>query len=227
MTIDIYTVATANGERIHIALEELDIDYRLHPVDMARGAHRSEAFLELNPFGRAPVMVDREGYRPPLILAETTAILVHLACRTGRLLPTEEVERLQTLQWLAMIAANAAPAFRGEYHFAHQLSRHNAGACAYFKAECATVLGAIEMALAGREYLVGNKFSIADIQCFPLLATSARRLENGLDPYPNLCTYRDRLAQRPGFRRGMAILKNVGAPSSDGSPLPGEAKHDF
>lgn len=206
--IQLYSLPTANGQKVHIALEELGLSYEPRFVDMAAGEHRAGWYLELNPFGRAPLIVDPGGPGgAPIIVAETTAILLYLAEKCGRLMPTDPAERIEVVQWLSMIAANLGPAFRGEFHFGHKPHARNDDAKAYFTAEAHAGLAALERRLTGRAYLVGEAFTVADIQCFPVLATSAERLDSGLGGYPNLVRYRDSLAARPAVQRGMALFR--------------------
>jgi GST-like protein len=205
--IQLYSLPTANGQKVHIALEELELSYEPHFVDMAAGEHRSDWYRGLNPFGRAPLIVDPGGPGgEPLVLAETTAILLYLAEKCGRLIPADAHGRIEVVQWLSMIASNVGPAFRGEFHFGHKPHVRNEEAKAYFEAEAHSCLDALERRLAGRDYLVGEAFTVADIQCYPVLAASAVRLDGGLEPYPNLRRYRDTLAERPALRRGMALF---------------------
>lgn len=205
--IKLYSLPTANGQKVHIALEELGLDYDPCLLDMRAGEHRSGWYLDLNPFGRAPVIVDPGEDGQPTVVAETTAILLYLAEKCGRLIPADRGGRIEVIQWLSMIASNVGPSFRGEFHFGHKPDVVNEEAKRYFTAEAHAGLSAIERRLSGRDYLVGEAFTVADIQCFPVVANSAGRLEGGLGAYPNLCRYRDRLAERPAVQRGMALFR--------------------
>jgi GST-like protein len=97
--IELYTAATPNGWKATIALEELGIDYELHPVDLAAGEQRQESFLRLNPNGRIPVIVDRGGAVTRVVF-ESGAILMYLAEKTGRLMPADIDGRYEVIQWL-------------------------------------------------------------------------------------------------------------------------------
>jgi GST-like protein len=106
--IDLYTAPTPNGWKATVVLEELGLEYRVHPVDLSAGEQRQEDFLALNPNGRIPVIVDREGGRSRVIF-ESGAILLYLAEKTGRLMPSDLDGKYEVIQWLMFQVGGIGP----------------------------------------------------------------------------------------------------------------------
>jgi GSH-dependent disulfide-bond oxidoreductase len=121
--IDLYTAPTPNGWKATVALEELGLEYRLHPIDLSAGEQRHEDFWALNPNGRIPVIVDREGGRSRVIF-ESGAILLYLAEKTGRLMPADVDGKYEVIQWLMFQVGGIGP-MQGQ---ATALKRCSAGA---------------------------------------------------------------------------------------------------
>lgn len=203
--IDFYAVATANGQKAAIMLEEVGVDYRTHLIDLIKGEHKSPDYLAINPVGKVPAIIDRDTGGDPVTVFETGAILLYLAEKTGKLMPTAAAERAAMHVWMHVVAAGASPAFTGQFIFGTLAQEKVPSAIAYFLAEAARFLEAIDGRLAEAEYLAGGSYSIADILAYPVAVTSAGRLEDGLDPYPNIRRWRDQLAPRPAIQRGMAV----------------------
>ncbi|MDX2223744.1 MAG: glutathione S-transferase family protein [Rhodospirillaceae bacterium] len=205
--IDLYSVFTANGQKIHIMLEECDLEYTAHAVDLHGGAHRTPEFRKLNPFARVPVLVDDDGTGgAPVVVSETLAILDYLAAKAGRLMPADARGRADVMQWLASIAANVGPVFRGEFMFTAVVPGKIQPAIDYFKAEAAKALAMIDDHLRDREYLVAGQYTVADISAYPVAATSAKRLPDGVAPYANIRRWMEAISRRPAVQRGMAVL---------------------
>lgn len=204
--IDLYTVPTANGQKVHIMLEECGLVYTPHLMDLYGGAHRTPEFKKLNPFARVPIIIDHAAPGGDFTVCETTAILDYLAVKTGQFMPTEDRGRSEVRQWLSFVATNVGPLFRGEFMFANIVPGKIRGAVDYFVGEAEKAMGVLNDYLAGKTYFVGEAYTIADINAYPVAATSSQRLPKGLEPYPHLKAWAERIAARPAVKRGMALF---------------------
>ena len=205
--IDLYSVPTANGQKVHIVLEECGLEYRPHFVDLMGGEHLSEDFQKLNPGGRAPVIVDHDGPNGATVtLCETAAILFYLAEKTGRFMPEDIGLRGEVVQWLSNVSSNIGPPFSYQFRASvidKEMGEHS---LAVFIADAHRFLKAMDQSLDGRTYLVGETYTIADMQAYPVAATSAMRIEGGIEPYANIQKWAARIADRDAVKRGMSVL---------------------
>jgi GSH-dependent disulfide-bond oxidoreductase len=204
--IDLYTVPTANGQKVHIMLEECGLAYKPHLMNLFGGEHRTPEFLKLNPFGRVPIIVDHDAPGGDFAVCETTAILEYLAAKSGQFMPTDARSQSEVRQWLSFIATNIGPLFRGEFMFANVVPGKIRGAIDYFVAEAEKAFGVLNTYLEGREYFAGNSYSIADMNAYPVAMTSSQRLPQGLGPYPHIQRWVDAIGTRPAVQRGMALF---------------------
>jgi glutathione S-transferase len=205
--IDLYTVPTANGQKVHIMLEECGLAYTPHLMDLFGGEHRSPEFRKLNPFSRVPVIVDHDGPDGEFVVCETVAILTYLAEKSGQFMPTGARGRSEVTQWLSFVATNIGPLFRGEFMFANVIPGQIRGAVEYFVSEADKALGVLNEVLSTRTYLVAETYSIADINAYPVAATSSKRLPKGLEPYPHIRRWAETIAARPAVARGMKLFE--------------------
>lgn len=203
--IDLYSVPTSNGQKVHILLEETGLPYTPHLIDLKAGVHRQAAFQKINPYARAPAIVDHDA-TSDVAVSESLAILVYLAEKTGRFLPQDALGRCQTFQWLSAISANIAPLFRGEYMFTNIVPGKIQPAIDYFVGEAEKALAMLDRHLADRSFFVGDTYTIADISAYPVAATSGKRLPQGLAPYANIRRWAEVIAQRPAVQRGMNLF---------------------
>ena len=111
--IDLYTAATPNGYKVSIALEEMGLAYELHRIDISSGEQKSPEFLKINPNGRIPAIIDRD--QDDLAIFESGAILIYLAEKTGKLMPTDVKGRMDVLQWLMFQMGGVGP-MQGQAH---------------------------------------------------------------------------------------------------------------
>ena len=204
--IDLYTVPTANGQKVHIMLEECELPYTPHLMNLFGGEHRTPEFRKMNPFARVPVIVDHDAPGGDFAVCETTAILDYLAVKSGRFMPNDPRAQSEVRQWLSFIATNIGPLFRGEFMFANIVPGQIRGAVEYFVAEAQKAFGILNDYLADKHYFVGDAYTIADINAYPVAVTSSQRLPEGLKPYPNIQLWVDRVAVRPAVQRGMALF---------------------
>jgi GST-like protein len=200
--IDLFTSATANGQKVSIMLEECGLDYRVHVVDMAAGDHLAPAFLALNPAGKIPVIVDTDGPGGRQVtLAQSMAIVLYLAEKTGKLMPADPGERAEAYRYMSLVASDVSAAFSGI--FAFSVLHPEPGAAAFFRAQAQRQLRVLDQRLAESPYLAGKAFSVADILAYPVAATSSKLLADGIADYPNLSRWAAEIGARPAVRRGM------------------------
>lgn len=205
--IELWSVPTANGQKVHIALEEGGLPYRAAMVDLTQGEHRTPEFLALNPFGKAPVMRDPDGPGGrPLVLAETLAIAWYAAEKgTNGLISDDPAIRAEQMMWSAAISSSVAMPFAMQF-FATQLApTPDPWLIETMEGGARRSLDVFEARLAEREWVCGETFSVVDCLLFPVVATSAKRLEGWLDGYLTLKRWHDAMAERPGVQRGMAV----------------------
>jgi GST-like protein len=203
--ITLHTWGTPNGRKISIALEELGLPYEVRPVDITRGEQFDPAFLALNPNNKIPVLVDSDGPGgAPITLIESGAILIYLAEKTGRLLPDDPRARLEALQWLMFQMGSIGPMLGQAHHFLRFAPDVIPYAIERYSKEAARLYGVLDARLAGRDWLAGSEFSIADIATFPWLA---RHEWQGIDlaRYPAVKRWYDAIAARPAVQRGMEV----------------------
>jgi glutathione S-transferase len=162
--IDLYTSPTPNGYKISIALEELGIPYTVHPIDLGAKDQKQPAFLAMNPNGRIPVIVDREAGNFPVF--ESGAILIYLAEKTGKLLPTDAKGRSIALQWLMFQMGGVGPMMGQANVFFRYFPEKIQPAIDRYQNESRRLLEVLETRLAQAEYLAGD-YSIADIATWP------------------------------------------------------------
>jgi GSH-dependent disulfide-bond oxidoreductase len=212
--IQLYTLATPNGQKVSVALEELQLPYEAHRVDISSNEQFLPEFLALNPNNKIPVIVDPLGPSgASLTLFESGAILLYLAEKTGRLLPKNSAERYECIQWLFFQMAGVGPMFGqfGHFHrYAGERCTHPYPRQRYLD-EVRRLLGVLEQRLQSRQFLMGAEYSIADIATFPWVGCldwgyDARDLV-GVDGFPAVVAWYQRCASRPASQRGLQVGK--------------------
>jgi GST-like protein len=203
--IEVYAFATPNSVKVPIALEEMGLAYELKPVNVRKGEQKEPAFLALNPNGKVPVLVERDG-ETAFVLTESAAILVHLAEKTGLLLPAGGSERARVFEHLFFHASGVSPAFGNAGFFKRSSPEPQPIAEARFSAEAERILDLLETKLATQRFAAGDAFTIADIAHFGWLW---RRAFPGvtLDARPNLSRWYDAIAARPAVQRAIARVE--------------------
>ncbi len=204
MTIEFYTWSTPNGRKISIALEEFELAYNVHPINIGQDEQFAPEFVAISPSGMIPAIVDPEGPDgQPIDVFETGAILLYLARKTGRFLPEEPRARSLVEQWLMWQMGNFGPML-GQLHHFHRFNPEKAPyATERFRAKAQRLYGVLDQRLSEAEYVAGD-YSIADMAILPW---AARHPWQGiaLADYPNVKRWYDALAERPGVNRGMEV----------------------
>jgi len=213
--IDLYTWPTPNGHKVHIALEELGLDYRVQPINIGQGDQFGEAFLKISPNNKIPAIIDHDGPGgEPVSLFESGAILLYLAEKTGELMPADPRARLETLEWLMFQMGGLGPMLGQAHHFRQYAPESIDYAIDRYTNEASRLYGVLDGRLAGRAWLAGGMYTIADIACFPWI----RPYENqgqSLGEYPHLKRWFDAIAERPAVERGVAVLADARPPQLD------------
>jgi len=204
--ITLFSSPTPNGYRASIMLEETGLAYRASPIDLKNGDHKSPAFLRVNPTGRTPAIVDDETAEPePFALAETLAIALYLAEKSGRLLPDKPTSRALAYQWAATVISGFGAATPGIF-FARQLGEQShSKIIAKFFADIRNYLGAMDLHLENNAYLSGADFSFADAMAIPTIAVSLKTFEVDLAPFASVVRWRDTVLDRPAVKRGLKV----------------------
>lgn len=204
--IDLYTAPTPNGWKVSIMLEECGLPYRVHWVDIGKGEQFTPEFLGISPNNRIPAIVDNDPADggAPLPLFETGAILQYLAEKSGRFLPTDLRGRAEVLSWLAWQIAGLGPMLGQHGHFALYAPERLPYPTERYRRETLRLYGVLDRRLTGRDYIAANTYTIADMACWPWVRTwKAQAIP--LDEFPAVHAWYDRLKQREGLRRGVAL----------------------
>lgn len=204
--IEVWTWPTPNGHKVHIALEELGLPYKVIPVHIGAGEQFHSEFLAITPNHRIPAIVDSDGPGgQPISLFESGAILIYLAEKAGRLIPADATGRYTCLQWLMFQMGGVGPMFGQYNHFAAYAPEKLPYAIERYTNEVKRLHRVLEKRLGESEYLAGPEYSIADIATFPWVRNPDRR---GIDlaDYPAVRRWHDAIAARPAVGRGVAVL---------------------
>ncbi len=213
--IDVYSWPTPNGHKVHIMLEECGLAYRVHPVNIARGEQFDPAFLSISPNNKIPALSDPDGPDgKPIHLFESGAILLYLASKTGRFLPSSARGKFEVLQWLMFQMASVGPMLGQTHHFRIYAQEKIPYAIDRYTNETRRLYGVMDKRLATSPYLGGRAYSIADIAVYPWLRSWQNQ---GIDwnDYPHLKAWFDKIESRPAVQRGTAVLSDVKKPPMD------------
>ncbi len=215
--IDLYTWPTPNGHKVHILLEELELPYAVHPINIGAGDQFDPKFLKISPNNKMPAIVDPDGPGgKPYGVFESGAILLYLAEKTGRFMPKDMAGRYDVIQWLMFQMGGIGPMFGQANHFRDYAPEKIPYAIERYTKEAGRLYGVLERRLEGRDFLCGD-YSIADMASYPWCANFERRGQNPAD-FPRAKAWVDRIAARPAVERGMAVLaenRRQGAFSKD------------
>ncbi|WP_421621295.1 glutathione S-transferase N-terminal domain-containing protein [Alkalilimnicola ehrlichii] len=205
--IDLYTWPTPNGQKVHIALEELGLPYRVIPVDITAGAQFEQAFLQVSPNNKIPAIEDPDGPDgEPLRLFESGAILLYLAEKAGALIPAAPRARWETLQWLMFQMGSLGPMLGQAHHFRQYAPERIDYAVQRYTREAQRLYRVLDRHLAGRDWM-SAEYSVADIAIYPWVCSHASQGLAVAD-YPALSAWKARLDGRLAVQRGMAVLQD-------------------
>jgi GST-like protein len=198
--IDFYTFTTPNGRKVSIMLEEVGLSYTPHVIDIRKGDQFTPEFVAINPNSKIPAIVDQES---GLSIFESGAILIYLAEKTERFLPTETKARFQVLEWLMLQMGSIGPMFGQLNHFRKFAPESIPYAINRYETETLRLYSVLDQQLATNEFICGE-YSIADMAIYPWVAIYEFQ-ELTLENHPNLKRWVEAVAQRPAVQRGMAV----------------------
>ena len=208
--IDLYTWTTPNGRKVSIALEELGLPYTAHAIDISKDEQFKPAFLAISPNNRIPAIVDRDNDLP---LFESGAILMYLAEKTGKLMPTNERARWHTMQWLMWQMGGVGPMLGQIHHFLRAAKGKAPYADERYVKEGKRLYGVLDRQLARSEYVAGD-YSIADISIWPWISRFEWQTID-MNEYSNVARWYKAIAARP------AVVKGYHVPvQQPGIPMP-------
>ncbi|MFM8898735.1 MAG: glutathione binding-like protein [Burkholderiales bacterium] len=219
--IEVYSWATPNGHKVHIMLEECGLPYRIHPIDIGKGAQFEPDFLAISPNNKIPAIVDSHGPDGlPISLFESGAILLYLASKAGRFLPSDTRGRYEVLQWLMFQMGGVGPMLGQAHHFRIYAPEKIEYAVNRYTNEAKRLYGVMNKQLSKQKYMAGSEYSIADIAVFPWLR-SWKNQGIAWNDYPHLKGWFDEIAARPAVQRGVQVLADLR------KPLTGDKERDI
>ncbi len=202
--IELYAARTGNGLRAAIALAESELPYTVHVVDLARGEHKRDDYLTLNPTGRIPTLVERQADgESGLVLTQSTAIMLYAAELSGRLLPEDRIERAAALEWFAFFVTDVIAPLNQASLMRMSVDDNVTTALQWLNDRGARYLAFADARLADRPFLAGEAFSIADVAAYPLVSSLDEAV---LAPLTHLRRWHAAVGGREGVRRGLVLL---------------------
>ena len=202
--IECYTWKTSNGKKITIMLEECGLGYNLHPVNIGQDDQFTPEFVAINPNSKIPAIIDTDGPGgAPYTVFESGAILMYLAEKTGKFMPTETAERYDVIQWLMFQMGGVGPIFGQVHHFKRAAKEEVPYAINRYYTECRRLYGVLNGRLQDREYLAGD-LSIADFATLPWVFRHTWQ-EVDLEDFPNVQRWYETLMARPALAKGMEL----------------------
>ena len=218
--IKLYYWPTPNGHKVSIMLEEVGLEYEIHPINILQGDQFAPAFLNISPNNRIPAIVDMDGPGGEAYsLFESGAILMYLAEKTGKLWPKNMVERYNVMQWLMFQMGNVGPMFGQNGYFQGYAKENVPFAKERYHNETNRLYSVMNERLKQREYLAGNYYSIADVATYPWTMPRQQELHRiDINKFPNVKRWNETIALRPAVEKGVAVLAEnmkVGDPTDE------------
>jgi GSH-dependent disulfide-bond oxidoreductase len=210
--LQLYTLATPNGQKVSVALEEMGLDYQAHTVNILMGEQFEDQFIKINPNSKIPALVDLEGDQgQPLNIMESGAILLYLAEKTGQFIPKDIPSRSRCLQWLFFQMGGIGPMFGQFGHF----YRYAKDKCDHpyplkrYSTEAQRLLGVLEKQLENNQFIAGPEYTIADMAIAPWVHCLSHFYKAdeilGLEKFENVNEWLQNFMSRPAVQTGMEV----------------------
>lgn len=202
--IDLHYWPTPNGHKITIFLEEAEVDYTVHPVNIGAGEQFRPEFLGISPNNRMPAIVDHAPTDggDPISVFESGAILLYLAHKTGRFGGATPRAHVAVLEWVMWQVGGLGPMLGQNHHFTRYAPERVPYAIERYLKETNRLYGVLERRLTGRDYIVGDAYTIADMACFPWILPEPQGQD--INDFPNIAAWHARIKARPAVERAYA-----------------------
>jgi GST-like protein len=207
--IDVYYWTTPNGHKVTMFLEEAEIEYVLKPVNIGKGDQFDPDFLKISPNNKIPAIVDRKpaGGGKPITVFESGAILLYLAGKTGRFIPADLRGQVQCLEWLMWQMGGLGPMLGQNHHFSMYAPEKIPYAIERYTKETNRLYAVLDKRLAGRNFILGKQYSIADMASYPWI--NPDRQGQDINDFPNVKRWKAAIRARPATERAYARAKEV------------------
>jgi GST-like protein len=207
--IDLYYWTTPNGHKVTMFLEEAGLEYAIKPVNIGKGDQFDPAFLKISPNNRIPAIVDHApaGGGKPISVFESGAILLYLAGKTGQFIPKDLRGQVETLEWLMWQMGGLGPMAGQNHHFAHYAPEKLPYAIDRYVKETSRLYGVLNKRLAGRDFIVGKQYTIADMAGYPWVIPD--RQGQDVNDFPHLKRWLVAIRARPATQRAYARAKEI------------------
>ena len=203
--IDLYAAGTSNGMRARIALEECGLRYQWHPIDFAKGEHKTPQFLALNPNGQIPVIVDDEAPGgKKLVLSQSSAIMIYCAEKAGKFMPSDPLKRAAMFEAYMSASTDITPMF-GAVNAVLRSKEPHAPTAQMFKQSLRRYFEVWNDKLAARKYAAGDEVTIADFSLYAGYWRTQGALPELLAGLPNLERWAAGIAARPAIQRATKL----------------------
>ena len=207
--IDFYALTSPNVQKIFIMLEECELPYNTHLIDVWKGDQFSPDFTKINPLQKIPAIVDSDGPAgTPYTVIESGAILLYLAEKTGKFIPHDPLKRYNVIQWLMVQMANVGPMCGQLVHFSRYAPAGNDYGHSRYRTMVNKLFDVYDRRLAAQPYVAGPDYSIADIAAFPWLR-NFEMLKIDLGKRPHLKAWVDKLNARDAVKRAYGKIGQI------------------
>ncbi len=215
--IDVYFWPTPNGYKVTVTLEELGLRYNVIPVNIGKGDQFKPEFLKISPNNRMPAIIDPDGPDgKPFPIFESGAILMYLAEKHGKLMPTDTRRKYEVIEWLMFQMASVGPMLGQAHHFRRYAPEQLQYAIDRYTNEARRIYNVIDKRVGEAPYLAGD-YSIADIATFPWLIPHKLQGQS-IEDFPNLKRWYDAIMERPAVKRGLAVMADQLKQQRQGPP---------
>ena len=198
--IDLYSFTTPNGRKASVMLEEVGLPYNVHKIDITKNDQFTPEFVAINPNSKIPAIIDQE---TGITVFESGAILIYLAEKTGKLLPSDQKGRFQVIEWLMLQMGSVGPMFGQLNHFKKYAPEKIPYAIERYEKETLRLYGVLNRQLSDNEFICGE-YSIADIATYPWVAIYDLQGLT-LNNHPHLKRWVEAMQNRPAVQKGMQV----------------------
>jgi glutathione S-transferase len=211
--IQLYSMATPNGQKIGVALEEMGLEYEAHTINIGKNETYTPEFIKINPNSKIPAIIDPDGPDgQPITVFESGAILMYLASKSGKFVSKNPRLKWETIQWLMWQMAGVGPMLGQLSHFSRFAGKDKCKdpyPTERYAAESRRLLGVLEERLQGREFIIDEGYSIADMATFPWIRSAREAYADKLEfqKFPSVNAWIDRCYARPATAKGTTVCK--------------------